>query len=43
MGNENSILQEPSISDEIVKAIENTFQDVPEMNVVNKYPIGNRK
>ena len=43
LGKEMAILQEPGIWDEIVRAIENAFQDESEMNVVNKYVCGNRK
>ena len=43
LGKEMPILQEPGIWDEIVRAIENAFQDESEMNVVNKYVCGNRK
>ncbi|WP_108645557.1 Fic family protein [Polynucleobacter rarus] len=43
LGKEIPILQEPGIWDDIVKAIENAFQDVPEINVVSKYSIGNQK
>ena len=41
LGKEIPILHEPGIWDEIVKVIENAFQDGPERNVVNKYASGN--